>query len=458
MPLWKRKKVGLIDLFETYMGHDYHWYLKTDLRTDLEKAYREPNSLAVREKLCKMLIIWALGASYSRYTQAYVPLVDSDHVSDSAPICAKCPGVEFFDQAMTFFKMPSEEPNIDHVEVLNLIAWYCFSMNRRKTAYMYAGLASRIARTLSLHTPTVESSRLRSEHKKRVLWTTYLIDWMTSLAIGQRPTLLLGEVEVETPCNDDLSEEEQLQFGNKEVLNMNIDLCRAQMQTATARLQPGNHAGLRNKIQPSIDFLQQWQAGVAQSCAFTSFDSGIPPDMLRKPEVRSISSIYLRYHQIFILLMRPVFLALLDHVFNGSISNDVIEDLIALARQCMSAARCNLRILESLNRVGKIARHGFWESLHLFSALKIFALGTLLSEIRPFETDSHADDDPTLALTSKALLQDMADSGNFAAKGHVKMLSDVEQVLQNATHGPDFSIGDYLHFDSFEDEIMLGSS
>lgn len=113
--------IRLIDLFETYMGHDYHWYLKTDLRTDLEKAYREPNSPAVREKLCKMLTIWALGASYSRYTQAYVPLVDSDHVSDSAPICPKCPGVEFFDQAMTFFKMPSEEPNIDHVEVMNLI-------------------------------------------------------------------------------------------------------------------------------------------------------------------------------------------------------------------------------------------------------------------------------------------------------------------------------------------------
>lgn len=157
--------------------------------------------------------------------------------------------------------------------------------------------------------------------------------------------------------------------------------------------------------------------------------------------------------------MRPVFLALFEHVLRRTAGDAGIDELIVLGRECLSKAMHNLRIFASLSRAGNIgqlvnkrclfmssalmliqARYGFWESLHLFSALKIFSLATLMYELRPFEV---YDDDAALVVSSRALLHDMAVGGNFAAKGHCKMLEEVDQIVHDVVRNPITFLDDY---------------
>lgn len=75
--------------------------------------------------------MFALGASYSRYdtTRVHVlgdeqsPNVDHSQVSivEEAGSTLLPPGAEFFDQATTLFKLPTEEASIEHMEGLNLM-------------------------------------------------------------------------------------------------------------------------------------------------------------------------------------------------------------------------------------------------------------------------------------------------------------------------------------------------
>src|SRR5690348_7116095 len=85
-------------------------------------------------------------------------------------------------------------------------AFFCYSLNRRKTAYMYAGMSARIASSLMLHVPaaTTEPSAV-AEHRKRVWWTTFLMDVMVSSEMGLRAAFGFAQAEHALPSDDRLS-------------------------------------------------------------------------------------------------------------------------------------------------------------------------------------------------------------------------------------------------------------
>lgn len=107
------------------MAYEYHWYLQRAFHSTLEATYRSPDSAEARNRtwLCKLLAVLALGESFNSYEP---PLIDlsqaADHlVQAEATKDSYLPGARFFEQALSLFKMPSEEPEIEHVEALNLI-------------------------------------------------------------------------------------------------------------------------------------------------------------------------------------------------------------------------------------------------------------------------------------------------------------------------------------------------
>jgi proline utilization trans-activator len=110
------------------MAYEYHWYLRREFRSALEATYRSPDSAKTRDPtwLSKLLAVLALGESFNRYEP---PLIDLTQAADHTSCLAQAeatrdsylPGARFFDQALSLFKMPSEEPEIEHVEALNLI-------------------------------------------------------------------------------------------------------------------------------------------------------------------------------------------------------------------------------------------------------------------------------------------------------------------------------------------------
>lgn len=113
----------LLDQFNTYIGHDYHWFLQRRSREQLDITYSNPNAAESKSRiwLCRLLVVFALGESYNSARTPHIRL-DSNIYSDD--YTSPPPGTEFFEYALMLLKVPYEEPTIEYVEVLNLIVSY----------------------------------------------------------------------------------------------------------------------------------------------------------------------------------------------------------------------------------------------------------------------------------------------------------------------------------------------
>jgi hypothetical protein len=126
----------LVQQFELFVGHDYHWYRRADFHHKLNMAFRDPHSPCVRDRvwLCQLFVVFALGASYFSCISPSIELYDRNdsgppgdeiggrHSYESQDTMSPVPsGAEFFEQALKLFKLPTEEYHVSHVEVLNLM-------------------------------------------------------------------------------------------------------------------------------------------------------------------------------------------------------------------------------------------------------------------------------------------------------------------------------------------------
>jgi proline utilization trans-activator len=110
------------------MAYEYHWYLRQEFRASLESTYRSPDSSRSKNRiwLCKLMAVLALGESFNSYEPPIMTLSQNTELSSEegrskGSQVSYLPGVRFFENALMLFKMPSEEPDIEHVEALNLI-------------------------------------------------------------------------------------------------------------------------------------------------------------------------------------------------------------------------------------------------------------------------------------------------------------------------------------------------
>lgn len=118
----------LVNQFEAFLGFEYHWYLRRSFYQRLEATYTNKQSGQSRSRawLCSFLVVLALGESFdSKLPPAIEVMDDSDTLgysynkivtSSSSP-----PGAQFFDQAMSLWKLRYEEATIEDVEALNLM-------------------------------------------------------------------------------------------------------------------------------------------------------------------------------------------------------------------------------------------------------------------------------------------------------------------------------------------------
>lgn len=70
------------------------------------------------------MTVFALGESYSGFDAPTIELAERSGISNQESITNDSTtvlGAEFFEQALRLFKMPSEEPDVAHVEALNLM-------------------------------------------------------------------------------------------------------------------------------------------------------------------------------------------------------------------------------------------------------------------------------------------------------------------------------------------------
>jgi proline utilization trans-activator len=129
------------------------------------------------------------------------------------------------------------------------------------------------------------------------------------------------------------------------------------------------------------------------------------------------------------------------------------DEVRMMKLECLDAARNNCKILLDLskcNKIGKFrwlglsifdhesgydadkttAKFGYWDSVHLFSALAILSLFKVIGVYSdPFQED----EDATLYKLCRAELEDMAQAGNPSARDYEPLLKDVEGFIHEAS-------------------------
>jgi len=84
---------------------------------------------------------------------------------------------------------------LSDVPVLALMAFYLIEINRRDAAYMYVGLAVRIAVIHGLFRSCVD------EASKRSFWTLYILDRWLSVLMGRPPTIADEAIKLPLPSD-----------------------------------------------------------------------------------------------------------------------------------------------------------------------------------------------------------------------------------------------------------------
>ncbi|KAE8401785.1 hypothetical protein BDV37DRAFT_253974 [Aspergillus pseudonomiae] len=434
----------LLGQFESFMGCDYHWYQKKRFRTRIDNLYDPSRSYQIEKTwLCCVSVVLALGESYNDIVSPAF-LVDSRaglsansaDTIDSERV--NPPGIELFKQALLLLPPSYEEPTVEQVEALNLITFYCYSLNRRKTAYTYAGTALRLAKLLGLSKPQPAMSPLEREHRKRVWWTTICMDVTTCIELSLEPACVFKEDSIGFPDSSQLSMEDAEEFSDPQYLTAQVKLCRIKYQIirTVSELRFGNAVEAQALIGPCLQALNRWSLEFSPRLEFTE-EGGFLDKTLAFPPMRTVASLLLRYNQCFILLLRPFLLKQLHTLVHGQEDFMTCDDVVSLNTQCLQAATHSTAILFALLKCHKIAKFGFWESLHIFSSLTVHVISGCLMEKRPNAFAGAR----TSALYSpvRSLLGEMARLGNAASKDHEKMIHDIEDLFTDITPNTDLT-------------------
>ena len=207
----------LLNVARRFIGNYHPLFLEVSFMKEIDAVYRgdvTPSTLW----LCKFYALMALGEIYTHRRG----------VGDNNRV----PGTNYFVRAVNLLQKDQdayEEPSLIQVEVLTLLAWASNILGRIRTAYIYSGIAMRIAMGLGMHRSASRHSSLspvERESRRRTWWVLYFVDRFSASKIGQPLTIRDEDIDVEMPSMHGLTQEEMAEFLDPRNLIINIKLAR----------------------------------------------------------------------------------------------------------------------------------------------------------------------------------------------------------------------------------------
>ncbi|KAL0934024.1 C6 transcription factor (fungal specific transcription factor) [Colletotrichum truncatum] len=288
----------------TYIGTIFSF---TDPREEFEQllveAYRGPPDASDREaclSYAKVLIILAFGQLYSV----------NQWVDFRGP-----PGFEYFSHALNLLPDNHEEGSILCVETLALIGYFMQNMNRRDAAFLYIGMALRMAISLGLHhevgySPASNSLQSQDadpdtidgdtrEHRRRVWWSVYSLDRILSVKSGNPITIQDEDIGVDLPSR--LSREAE--YCPAVVLRHYTELSRIlgvihnTIYRKTSKAAPKSGQRLMESVQGITQSLSKWNRDLPDALRF---------DPARLSISRESVSTFAHYYQCINMTARPL--------------------------------------------------------------------------------------------------------------------------------------------------------
>ncbi|KAJ5499316.1 hypothetical protein N7453_008367 [Penicillium expansum] len=251
-------------------------------------------------------------------------------------------GVVFFARAIKL--LPDIQGLYDDpllsMEILCAASLYLQCLDHRNLAYVYLGIALRMALTQGLHREVdLEASDEESERYRSIWWTLYILDRRFSSLMGTPISINDADVTMGLPNSGILHQ-------RCRTLGMHVRLSRIISNVLDSVY--GSDGRLNQSFIKSVQEVLRSLAALA-------------PDLERQfklngssgePISRATGTLHLCYHQCVILATRPLLVHILFQRLSTSNNHTFTDPIIALTRKCFEAAHKSLQILSALRSQG----------------------------------------------------------------------------------------------------------
>ena len=198
----------LLNVALRYVGGGvYHVVRKSEIWSNLQQIGQNTHAANPIART-QLLVLFAIGELLSARTaqrdwNEYPGLLYFQQALQARHIVHERPRVESVELGLLFVSSCQEElSSISRSMLIIEQTLYSMGINRRHSAYWFAGSAMRTALVLGLQLNVPESQMkdaAQREHCKRVFWTTYILDRVCSLALGNPVAVADVDVIVDLP-------------------------------------------------------------------------------------------------------------------------------------------------------------------------------------------------------------------------------------------------------------------
>ncbi|KAI7780381.1 fungal specific transcription factor [Diaporthe eres] len=346
------------------------------------------------------------------------------------------PGMAYFAQATKALGYLDERPEVECVELYLLLAFYSMTLNRRYSAYLFAGTATRTAIVIGLHLNVPESQlpdpRIR-EHRKRLFWTAFVLDRIFASRLNHPPAIQNEDIDLDLPSETPTSTPSD-SFGDAEYHVANITLARLLSSIirsvySVRKQAEGTCADVSSRAQACLNDLQSWYEALPSRFQ-------INDKSLDDHHELQIVSLHLRFYQHVILATRPLLLHTLrlqiaaSRANPSAISPKIPPSATVLSQACIRSARHSTRLLTRAWIDGNFVTFDCFYTQSLFSSLIILAVSSLLDGIGSRQ-DREAYEE------ASRLLEQLKTAGNLVAQECSRHVEAIEGTMLAHLHiGP----------------------
>lgn len=384
----------------TYIGTIFSFTDPAAFEQLLQKAYRGSPDMSDQNAClahAKLLVILAFGKLYSV----------NQWIDYNGP-----PGFEYFTHALELLPDMHDEGSTLFVETLALVGYFMQNLNRRDAAWLYIGMALRMAITLGLHqeASNADLDDAAKEHRRRVWWSVYSLDRIHSVKSGNPITIYDEDIGVNFPSK---LPDEPIYCAAVVLTNYTklSQIC-GEITVSIYRRTPKSGPSLMAAVKKIITSLSQWHRELPEELRF---------DPARLSISRESVSTLLHYSQCVNMTARP----LLFHVVQKRLKSGLAEKerdwkdglnrtTVKVIAMCVAAAQDTINMMTIAAQKNLVATYGYMDSEHAFSAAIVLVMVCVA-----FPFDQHTTSSMISALE---LLRSMSQRGNSHMAARYELL------------------------------------
>lgn len=334
------------------------------------------------------------------------------------------PGFEYLIHALELLPDIHEEGSILFVETLALVGYFMQNLNRRDAAFLYVGMALRMAITLGLHqeSSNADLDAAAKEHRRRVWWSVYSLDRIQSVKSGNPITIHDEDIGVTLPSK--LPDEPD--YCAAVVLRHYTKLSQicGEITVCIYRRAPKSGSELMAAVKKIILSLSQWRRELPDQLRF---------DPARLSISRESVSTLLHYSQCINMTARPLLFHVVQKRLKASLADrerdwkdGLTQTTVKVIEMCVAAAQDTINMMTIAAQKNLVATYGYMDSEHAFSAAIVLVMVCVAFPVNQQNTDSMN--------AALELLRSMSQKGNSHMAARFELLDRLRATFIPAAH------------------------